>query len=121
MRQDQYDKLQRLAALKASETLNEQEFKREKARVLSELPHGPEQQDIQVRQSRTQTPTPRRRSIWWYVFCGPGAMEMHLQYLFPGSYREAVGIPRRRNVIWVQFLRTMLFYGAVGFLIVMIL
>ena len=50
------------------------------------------------------------KSIWWWVFCFPGAVVMWFRYMNPESVRDSFGTARRQNVVVFQFMTTMLLY-----------
>jgi len=53
----------------------------------------------------------QRRSIWWWIFCAPGAAILWLEYLFPRSVSASFGTARRKDVRILQFVQTILVYG----------
>jgi hypothetical protein len=65
--------------------------------------------------SRNKQTTFANRSIWWWIFCGPGALVMWFEYMFPRSVTGSFGTARRRNAVFLQFVGTMLIYAVVAF------
>ena len=58
-----------------------------------------------------------RHSIWWWIFCAPGAGLLWFQYMNPQSVRDSFGTARRRNVVLFQFMSTIAIYGIIIFLL----
>ena len=50
------------------------------------------------------------KSVWWWVFCMPGAVVMWFRYMNPESVRDSFGTARRQNVVLFQFITTMFLY-----------
>ena len=55
------------------------------------------------------------RSIWWWLFCFPGAVLMWFRYMNPESVRDSFGTARRKNVLLFQFITTMVIYAILLF------
>ncbi len=52
------------------------------------------------------------RSIWWCLFCSPGAALLWLEYMAPSSLKGSIGTARRKDSVPFQFLATLLVYAA---------
>ena len=50
------------------------------------------------------------RSILWWLFCMPGAVVLWFRYMSPHGVADSFGTARRRNVVFFQFVTTMLLY-----------
>jgi hypothetical protein len=55
------------------------------------------------------------RSFAWWILCGPGALVMWFEYMFPRSVTGSFGTARRRNAVFLQFVGTMFIYAALAF------